>query len=172
MGSHDDFFLACSHILLIIQKSKLRHYSVATVYSMLLYLIAFPRTLITCIKHLGDRPCPRCLIRKCDIPALGTKNDQRNRQNPTSVRVDNNARKYDVERARKWIYENGMIIDSTAIKRLLGVKSQTPTRVSYFCVANLIRVGNELTGCLECIFNPTQSVWFRISLHGCTRSPS
>ena len=59
-----------------------------------------------------------------------------------SVRADNNARKYDVELMRKWIYEKGTTIDSAAMKRLLGVKSQTPTRVRQCFVYNFVQNAN------------------------------
>jgi hypothetical protein len=57
------------------------------------------------------------------------KNDMQRRQNPKPVRADNGARKYDVELAHEWIYENGTAIDSAAIKRLLVIKSQSSTRI-------------------------------------------
>ena len=65
----------------------------------------------------------------------------KNRQTPKSVRVDNNARKYDVERARRWMYEDGTTIDSAAMKQLLGPKSQTPTRVRHSFVVHSCKMG-------------------------------
>lgn len=39
------------------------------------------RILLACIKYLGNFPCPQCLIRKVNIPALRTKYDQWRREN-------------------------------------------------------------------------------------------
>jgi len=74
------------------------------------------------------------------------------------MRVDNDAHKNDVELARKWIYKNSTIIDSTSVKWLCGVKSWTPTRVcQYLCYLFVIR---GLIECLEHIFNPPQTAQF------------
>ena len=35
------------------------------------------RTIVACIKYLGNYPCPHCLISKADISKLGTKQDHK-----------------------------------------------------------------------------------------------
>lgn len=88
------------------------------------------RILIACIKYLANCPCPQCLVKKAEIPALGTKYDMR-RWQQKSIRIDDHPRRHTVELARKWIYEDGTPIGSTYMGRLLGPKSLTPTRVCH-----------------------------------------
>ena len=33
------------------------------------------RTILACVKFLGECPCPCCLVRKIDIPKMGTPQD-------------------------------------------------------------------------------------------------
>jgi hypothetical protein len=87
------------------------------------------RILLACIKYLGKHPCPRCLVCKIDIPALGSKHDQQ--QRVTGKRKDDNVRRKEIERVRKWIYRDGMAITSVYVDRILGPKSLFPTRVGH-----------------------------------------
>jgi hypothetical protein len=87
------------------------------------------RTLLACIKTLGSFPCPRCVISKDGIAALGTKSDMRKRDSDRTLRVDNHALKHDIEVARKWIYVDGKPLTSKRLEDLLGTKSLVPTRV-------------------------------------------
>jgi hypothetical protein len=48
------------------------------------------------------------------------------------MQTDSDLHKYDIELTQKWIYEDGTVINGTAMKHLLGVKSQTPTWVCHF----------------------------------------
>lgn len=59
---------------------------------------------------------------------MGSKRDIGRREKLT--RIDNEYRRFDIEKARKWIYSQGIKIGSTAINKLLGSESLTPTRVS------------------------------------------
>lgn len=90
--------------------------------------LSLSRILLACIKYLGEFPCPRCLIPKCRVPDLGTKNDKKRRE--TLARVDNEDQRNTVELARERIYKDGASINSKSIKDLLGPQSLTPTRVS------------------------------------------
>ena len=46
-------------------------------------------------------------------------------------RVDDDRRCRDIETVRKWMYEQGMDVESIHIDRVLGPRSLVPTRVSY-----------------------------------------
>jgi hypothetical protein len=73
-------------------------------------------------------PCPRCLVKKHDIGALGTAVDIQRRQH---VRVDNRKRQRDIDAARSWIFEKGRGISSTYhVENILKPTSMIPTRVS------------------------------------------
>jgi hypothetical protein len=47
-------------------------------------------------------------------------------------RVDNDARRYDIEVAREMLFEKGINISSVKIDRVLGPTSAVPTRVCFF----------------------------------------
>ncbi|KAF8165838.1 hypothetical protein B0H34DRAFT_856090 [Crassisporium funariophilum] len=87
------------------------------------------KILLTCIKQLGNAPCPRCLVRKCDVPELGTKHDMKMRK--TSMRVDNKPRQDLVEKARKLIYVKGARVGGKAVAELLGRECLTPNRNAF-----------------------------------------
>jgi hypothetical protein len=98
------------------------------------------RTLLACIKNLGTFPCPRCLVAKAEIPALGTELDMQRRQCAPGIRTDNDSWKHRVERARKAIYVKGKPITSKRVDELLGDGSLVPTRV---CLIHLISQDNK-----------------------------
>ena len=85
------------------------------------------RTILACIKYLGNYPCPRCLISKADISKLGTKRDRKIRD--LKEHVDD-----EIQQGRRlvrdWIYKGGSGIVSAAVERILGPKSLIPTHVS------------------------------------------
>jgi hypothetical protein len=60
---------------------------------------------------------------------MGMKADMKHRE--TTARVDTQARRYDINRARKFVFEKGARIDGKHIKDLLGPQSLVPTRVSF-----------------------------------------
>ena len=90
-------------------------------------LICITRVLLACIKYLSHYPCPRCLVWKNEISALGMELNQH--QCETQKQTDTQMRRRKVERVRKWVYESGMTITSVLIKQLLGPQSLTPTQV-------------------------------------------
>lgn len=57
---------------------------------------------------------------------MGTKADARRREN---IRIDTVQRRSWVERARKWIFEDGKGVLSSAVERAMGPTSLVPTRV-------------------------------------------
>lgn len=97
------------------------------------WLIIVQRVLLATLKFLAETPCPRCLIRKCDISGLGTKLDARRR---AQKRSDSDQRRSLLERCRTWIFDRGMKVRSKAVETVLGPFSWVPTRVSYHRVSS------------------------------------
>ena len=85
------------------------------------------RVLLSCIKFLGNHPCPRCLVEKVQIAELGTSVDAKRREQ--SKRTDDKLRRRLVERARHKIYVKGTPVNSKIISKIIGIRSLTPTRV-------------------------------------------
>lgn len=79
------------------------------------------------IKYFGGCPCPRCLIEKAQIPAMGTKADMRRRQN---IREDTTWYRYIINLVRRWIFAKGRLVGGEPVNRNLKPKSWVPTRVS------------------------------------------
>ncbi|KAG1822790.1 uncharacterized protein BJ212DRAFT_1211945, partial [Suillus subaureus] len=67
----------------------------------------------TCIKFLGNFPCPCCLIPKEKIANLGMKLDRL--WCKRDVRLDNHACRSTIERVCDWIFMKGCNIGSTVI---------------------------------------------------------
>ena len=88
----------------------------------------FTRVLLTCIKFLGNFPCPWCSIHKQQIQELGTVRDSK-RRGGKHVQTNNNKRQATVNAARRLIYVNGLSVNSAAVEERLADKSLTPTRV-------------------------------------------
>ncbi|PSS31923.1 hypothetical protein PHLCEN_2v2304 [Hermanssonia centrifuga] len=86
------------------------------------------KVLLATIRYLATCPCPRCLLPKVDISAVGSKLDLRRRCN--LARVDNNERRRVVNLTRTWIFERGLSITSKYINNVLSPRSWVPTRVS------------------------------------------
>jgi hypothetical protein len=90
--------------------------------------------MLASIKYLGQCPCPRCLVRKDQISALGTKLDSRRRD---QIREDDMSRQENVEMTRGWIFEKGYRVLSAAVGRILSAMSLVPTRVCIFYVSGV-----------------------------------
>ncbi|KAF9032603.1 hypothetical protein BJ165DRAFT_1604790 [Panaeolus papilionaceus] len=88
------------------------------------------KVLLTCIKFLGNFPCPQCSIHKQQIQELGTVRDSK-RCSGKHVRTDNNKRQATVNAARRLIYVNGLSVNSAAVEERLADKSLTPTRNAF-----------------------------------------
>src|SRR6266404_1738026 len=76
------------------------------------------RTLLATIKQFGAHPCPQCQVNTKDIHCVGTPTDIRGHNR--WIRVDNQRRHRDVERAWKMMYEGGHKINSTAVQAILN----------------------------------------------------
>ncbi|PPR02076.1 hypothetical protein CVT24_011174 [Panaeolus cyanescens] len=79
-------------------------------------------------KYLAKCPCPRCTTQKKYIPALGTHADFQRRAHK---RMDSGYRQFDVEAARKDIYQDGRGARSKAVKDKLDSDSSLPVRNAF-----------------------------------------
>ena len=125
MGSLADFILEFSLTLQITLKSEL---TISIPHSLKSKLNQISRVLLATIRNLGSFPCPRCLIPKDKILEVGTKNDDKRREN--SQRMANNKLFSDIRLARTWIYKEGSGVKAAAVERLLSPTSLVPTIVS------------------------------------------
>lgn len=121
MGSYVWCFLDYLRMQLIILKSK--QYSCPT------FVTDTPcRILLACIKYLAKCPCPRCYVLKDKVSDMGKKLDINNRVR--NVRVDSEDLQDDIACARKWLFELGLPINNSHMKKLLGPCSLTPVQVT------------------------------------------
>ncbi|KAI9067490.1 hypothetical protein FKP32DRAFT_1673036 [Trametes sanguinea] len=84
------------------------------------------KVLLATIRDMGNCPCPRCLIPKNQISALGSRHDMQLRTQ--SARTDDSSRWYDVAKAHSLIYEKGKGIGSSAVEAILKPRSLVPTQ--------------------------------------------
>ncbi|KAI0257901.1 hypothetical protein BC834DRAFT_838237 [Gloeopeniophorella convolvens] len=120
----DEFIEAYHHGMLVdcIDGVRRRVYPRIFVYSG-----DYPeKVLLATIRDKGLCPCPRCLVKFDEIPALGTEQDRKIREE--RARKDNLARKELVEQARVLIYKNGYVPNSVRVDELLKSQSLVPTR--------------------------------------------
>ena len=85
------------------------------------------RVLLGTMKHLGKRPCPRCLVETDSIGQLGTEEDEETRI--ARARVDDADRRRLIKAARKLIFEKRHRVNSAQVGRLLDAQSLTPIEV-------------------------------------------
>ncbi|KAF8816480.1 hypothetical protein BYT27DRAFT_7077235, partial [Phlegmacium glaucopus] len=96
----------------------------------LFYSADYPeKILISCIKFLAKCMCPRCLSLKSKITQVGLKMDMRNRLK--LARVDTEARRFDIEVARRMLFEKGINVSSVKVDQVLGPTSAVPTRNAF-----------------------------------------
>ncbi|KAL6308598.1 hypothetical protein BKA93DRAFT_822327 [Sparassis latifolia] len=86
------------------------------------------KILLACIKYLANCPCPRCLIQKAQIAALGTKIDTQQR---AKIREDDNWLRKTINTTRQWIFERGYSLGSKRLKRALDPKSYLLTQSAF-----------------------------------------
>ncbi|KAJ3524831.1 hypothetical protein NM688_g8496 [Phlebia brevispora] len=94
------------------------------------------KVLLAIIRYLATCPCPRCLVLKAQISAMGTKVDARRREK--GARTDDEIRRGKVDRTHQWIYEDGDPISGAAVERLLSSASWVPTRNAF---SRLVKFG-------------------------------
>ncbi|KAI0666517.1 hypothetical protein C8Q78DRAFT_984030 [Trametes maxima] len=83
------------------------------------------KVLLATVRDMGNCPCPRCLVPKEQIAALGTARDRDIREHKT--RVDDHQRRSTVQLARAFILEKGLGVNSVAVEGLLKPQSLVPT---------------------------------------------
>jgi hypothetical protein len=91
--------------------------------------------LLLCLKNLGEYLCPRCTIPKKWVSDIGTVNDRNRRIR--YARVDNEASRAQIIKARVRIFKKGMAVNSVKVQRLLKKGSLTPTKVPSDSIMNL-----------------------------------
>ncbi|TCD66065.1 hypothetical protein EIP91_001873 [Steccherinum ochraceum] len=87
------------------------------------------KVLLTTIRYLGRCPCPRCLVLKSEIAALGTPADMKRRLK--DMRVDDHPRRSKIERVRTFIFNMGLSLASKWLGGLLDPYSWVPTRNAF-----------------------------------------
>src|SRR5882757_9411853 len=75
-------------------------------FTLLLFILTlFSRILLASIKFLGQCPCPRCLVKKANIPKMGMKSDLRCRDKLQCT--DDHSQHHNIAKARTFIFESG-----------------------------------------------------------------
>jgi hypothetical protein len=88
------------------------------------------RIILAGIKHLGRCPCPGCRVQLAQVAELGTYIDAQRRED--TKRIDTEAHRREIEKARGLIYKHGAGTDSDRVKSILDANSRVPTRVCSF----------------------------------------
>jgi hypothetical protein len=123
-------------------------------FSLYLPMCYFNRILMAGIRNMGLCPCPRCLIKKTDLSALGTQRDNRQR---AKIRVNNHHFRTKVSLAREIIYKHGLRVNTDAVNNLLKKESLVPTTVcSQTCFSRFY-----LKLLSECIPHHICQLWFQ-----------
>ncbi|KAG6914461.1 hypothetical protein DXG01_017109 [Tephrocybe rancida] len=82
------------------------------------------KVLLATIRNRGDRPCPRCLVKKSQMKNMGTVNDMK--QRIEHARLDNHHRKVKVSEARSLIYDKNFSVTSKRVDVFLKDGSFVP----------------------------------------------
>ncbi|KJA20606.1 hypothetical protein HYPSUDRAFT_141916, partial [Hypholoma sublateritium FD-334 SS-4] len=132
-----EFMVAYEHGIVIVCPDGISRRFYPRIFT---YSADYPeKILLATIRNFGLCPCPRCLIPKDKIPDVGKVYD--NRRRTTTSRVDSTARNFDIDTARKFIYENGEGVKSAAVERVLRDKSLVPTTNAF---SSLLHFGFNL----------------------------
>ncbi|KDQ28847.1 hypothetical protein PLEOSDRAFT_1075744 [Pleurotus ostreatus PC15] len=97
---------------------------------ILTYSADYPeKILLATIKYLGGCPCPRCLVKKADIPNLGLQEDMKTRER--SGRRDSPWLQRKIDTVRIWIFSKGRLVAGSAVDKVLKAESLVPTRNTF-----------------------------------------
>ena len=118
----EKFSLASSHIQLIIPKGKSHLTALTTKNNQ-----SINRVLLSCIKQLGQRPCPTCLVSKKNVQFLGTMDDTQTRRN--KKRKDDKTYQSKISATREHIYLKGGLLNGKWLHDRLNAESLVPTQV-------------------------------------------
>jgi hypothetical protein len=88
----------------------------------------FDRVLVASIRYRGHCPCPRCVVPKGELSQFGSEVDIL--QRTSLARVENRARRRDIEEARRKIYKERRCVNTKFVEELLKGESRVPTLVS------------------------------------------
>jgi hypothetical protein len=86
------------------------------------------RIIIVGIRHLGNCPCPRCIIPMDRVHNMGKYRDMS--QRVSLAQDDDVHQRSRIEAARQAIYERNIKLDGAAVERLLSGDSLVPAAVS------------------------------------------
>ncbi|KIJ90122.1 hypothetical protein K443DRAFT_15498 [Laccaria amethystina LaAM-08-1] len=90
------------------------------------YAADYPeKVLLTTIRNMGGRPCPRCLIPKGHIHLVGTECDKVQRK--LSARTNDNVYQEKIREAQALIYGKNWAVESAPVQRILKPQSLVPT---------------------------------------------
>ena len=124
------------------------HYGV----SCLKCLTRCNRVILAGIRNLGRCPCPRCTMPLQEVHLMGTDTDMS--QRIELARIDGDAQRETIAKARGLILENGVAINSVLVENLLKEHSLVPTEVSSLRATVLCPIEhNSDTSTLECILD-------------------
>lgn len=160
MGSHVDYILEFLLGLPTILRSDF--------FLPFLRLIRFDlyplRVLLAGIRDLGICSCPRCLVKKDEIPRIGMKSDENIRLK--KARIDSEERRGNVKKARNAIYRDGFVVNSNTVNQFLKKESLMSTEVNntYFLDSLLLSFSIS-----ECIFHGFISMWIQLFQNACGR---
>ncbi|KIL54289.1 hypothetical protein M378DRAFT_19051 [Amanita muscaria Koide BX008] len=94
------------------------------------YAADYPeKILLACIKYLGKRPCPRCLIVKGNISDMGKKVDMDNRSK--SSRIDGPETQSAIANVRRAVFDTGMSFTCQFVDNIIGDKCWTSVRSAF-----------------------------------------
>ncbi|KAJ3540172.1 hypothetical protein NMY22_g4410 [Coprinellus aureogranulatus] len=86
------------------------------------------KVMLSSILFLAKRGCPEDLTEKVYFDELGTTNDLRRRAH---LRVDNEARRKRIDKARKYIFDKGKGPAAKNVTNILGENSEAPVRNAF-----------------------------------------
>ncbi|KAL6307409.1 hypothetical protein BKA93DRAFT_816023 [Sparassis latifolia] len=157
----DQFEEACRHGIVMMCGDGIRRHLYLHLFT---YSADYPeKVLLATVHDMGACPCPRCLVPKAKIDQLGTAADMHRRE--TQRWVDDPEWRRKVMQARKFVYDLGFAVNSTAVGNLLQSESWVPTENAFAS-----RLAKFLTN-LFIIFLPDVmhewelGVWKAIVLH-------
>ena len=87
------------------------------------------RVLLSSIRSLGNLPCPRCLVEKIKICAMGAVHDMKQRLECRRLVGSDSRWREKVEMTREFIFKKGYAVNSQAVEHVLAATSLVPTRV-------------------------------------------
>ncbi|EIW76332.1 hypothetical protein CONPUDRAFT_15727, partial [Coniophora puteana RWD-64-598 SS2] len=123
----DEFLMAYKHGVLVKCKDGIIRRFYPRIFT---YSADYPeKVLLATIRDMGLCPCPRCTMPKGKFRNLGTHTDSRTRT--VLTRPDNQSFRDKVSRARRMIYRNGYVVNSTAVDDVLKAESYVPTQNAF-----------------------------------------